>query len=396
MDAEEQNSPKTPSLRTTSSSSLPLELLALHHGKALIPQIPEIMSIVTNGLSLGSPSLRSSCSRVVSSLSRYTLNPTDPTQETEAILMGISSPLLDGLLGIENPNFAEGCADCLQRLVQSEAWSHAPVTVVNQVCLRVAGALQAVETRSISHMKLVCALAETNGFILEAYGSAILKSIAKILREARSTAEIFHALQVVNFLMRCIDVGVLESEVSACIHEIKRLEFGRDPSLISLVSDIFRVAKVLFPDVDFGFDYGFEGEFKGDEEWVFDERNVSVFDTLSEPGSPIFSGNALGHRPSIESVNKIMDIKEERLDGNLEELQKERSPLWTESTQRSHSSSASSSFHLETEPEKYMGDNKPEIMYFSGAFLASFAIIASMVAMNLFFDHRNIDGLIPT
>jgi hypothetical protein len=109
-------------------------------------------------------------------------------------------------------SLAEGQTLCLQVLVETEAWKYAPDDIVNEICLRVTGALEEKGTQTNSHMKLFCSLAKSNSPILEAYERSLLKSVTKILETGVVTGnsqQRLHAVLMINGLLKFVVILLL-------------------------------------------------------------------------------------------------------------------------------------------------------------------------------------------
>lgn len=203
------------------------EVLARVHGPKIVPQIDNIMSTVIRTLtsSAGSFALHQACSKVIPSISRYGIDPTTPEEKKRHVIHSLCKPLSDSLL-VNQENLSSGAALCLKALVDSDNWRFASNEMVNEVCQRVAGALQKPILTN-SHMALVMALAKHNSLIVEAYGRLLIQTGLRILnvgvKEGNSQKRL-SAIQMVNFLMKCLDAKSIFSELGLVMEEMEKCQ----------------------------------------------------------------------------------------------------------------------------------------------------------------------------
>lgn len=203
------------------------EVLARVHGTKIVPQIDNIMSTIIKTLtsSVTSFALHQACSKVVPAIARYGMDPTTPDDKKRRIIRSLCKPLSDCLLSSQE-NLSSGAALCLKALVDSDNWRFASPDMVNEVCQRVAGALEKPMMTN-SHMGLVMSLAKHNSFVVEAYARLLIGSGIKILNigasEGNSQKRLV-AIQMINFLMKCLDYKFILSELSFVIEEMKKCE----------------------------------------------------------------------------------------------------------------------------------------------------------------------------
>ncbi|GKB19030.1 protein SINE1 isoform X2, partial [Tanacetum coccineum] len=203
------------------------EVLARVHGTKIVPQIDNIMSTIIKTLSTSviSFALHQACSKVVPAIARYGMDPTTPENKKRRIIYSLCKPLSDSLLSSQE-NLSSGAALCLKALVDSDNWRFASSELVNEVCQRVTVALEK-PMQTNSHMGLVMSLAEHNSSIVEAYARLLIWSGIKILNigasEGNSQKRLV-AIQMVNFLMKCLDYKCILSELDFVIEEMKKCE----------------------------------------------------------------------------------------------------------------------------------------------------------------------------
>jgi hypothetical protein len=77
-----------------------------------------------------------------------------------------------------------GAAICLQALVESEKWKHAPPELINDLCHQTTTALGEKLTQTVAHMQLARSLASINPRPLSVYGPALLRAGEEVLSNA--------------------------------------------------------------------------------------------------------------------------------------------------------------------------------------------------------------------
>ncbi|PNS90208.1 hypothetical protein POPTR_019G033900v4 [Populus trichocarpa] len=207
------------------------EVLARVHGVNIVTQVDSIMATIIKTLasSAGSFPLQQACSKVVPAIARYGIEPTTPEHKKRHIIHSLCKPLSEALLGSQEC-LTSGAALCLKALVDSDNWRFASDEMVNRVCQNVAVSLEEKPTQTNSHMALVMALAKHNALIVEAYARLLVQSGLRILKagvlEGNSQKRL-SAIQMVNFLMKCLDPRSIFSEIDLIIEEMN--ESQSDP-----------------------------------------------------------------------------------------------------------------------------------------------------------------------
>ncbi|KAK6124804.1 hypothetical protein DH2020_041455 [Rehmannia glutinosa] len=224
------------------------EVLARVHGPKIVPQIDNIMNTIVKTLSLsaGAFALHQACSKVVPAIARYAIDPTTAEDRKRYIIHSLCKPLSDCLLGSQE-NLSSGAALCLQALVESDNWRFSSNEMVNEVCQRVAGALEK-HSQTNSHMALVMALAKHNSLIVEAYARLLIQSGLHILDagfvEANSQKQL-SAIHMVSSLMRCLDPKSLLSELELVIKEMEKCQSDRMPFVTGAAFEALQIAKKI-------------------------------------------------------------------------------------------------------------------------------------------------------
>ncbi|XVF31237.1 hypothetical protein REPUB_Repub16aG0128100 [Reevesia pubescens] len=204
------------------------EVLARVHGVKIVPQIDSIMSTIIKTLasSAGSFPLQQACSKVVPAIARYGIDITTPEDKKRHIIHSLCKPLSESLLGSQE-SLSSGAALCLKALVESDNWRFASDEIVNKLCQNVAGALEEKSTQTNAHVGLVMALAKHNALIVEPYARLLIKSGFRIsnagLAEGNSQKR-FSAIQMINFLMKCLDPRSIYSEVELIMEEMEKCQ----------------------------------------------------------------------------------------------------------------------------------------------------------------------------
>lgn len=261
------------------------EVLARVHGTKIVPMINSIMQSIVQTLasSAGSFPLQQACSKVVPAIARYGIDPTTPDDKKRNVIHSLCKPLSDSLSSSQEC-LSSGAALCLKALVDSDNWRFASDEMVNKVCQNVAVALEGKSTQTNSHMGLVMALAKRNPLIVEAYARLLIQSGLRILNAGAELLEgnshkRFAAIQMVNFLMKCLDPRSIFSEVEQIIEEMEKCQSDKMPYVTGAAFEALQSAKRVAIDKksrcvkspasvtgsNFGSRYDTEGEsFSGD------------------------------------------------------------------------------------------------------------------------------------
>jgi hypothetical protein len=224
------------------------EVLARVHGKNIVPQIENIMCTIMCTLSSsgGSFPLHQACSKVVPAIARYGIDPSIPDEEKTRIIVSLCRPLCDSLMGPQD-SIASGSALCLKALVESNNWRFASSEMINEVCLKVAGALHEKSTQSNAHMGLVMALVKHNGLIAEAYARSLVRSGLRILEDGsnRSSQKRLSAIQMINFLMKFVDPRSIQSELEKIIEIMGQCQNDHMPFVRGAAFEASQTAKSM-------------------------------------------------------------------------------------------------------------------------------------------------------
>ncbi|PON78170.1 Coatomer beta subunit [Parasponia andersonii] len=204
------------------------EILARVHGVKIVPLIDSIMTSIIKTLasSAGSFPLQQACSKVVPAIARYGIEPSSPEERKRHVIHSLCNPLLDSLLG-SRESLTSGAALCLRALVENDNWRFASYEMVNKVCQNVAGALEENSAQTNALMGLVMALAKRNTIAVEPYARLLIQAGVRILNagiEQGNSQKRLSAIQMINFLMKCLDPWSICSELQLIIQEMERCQ----------------------------------------------------------------------------------------------------------------------------------------------------------------------------
>ncbi|KAG6426991.1 hypothetical protein SASPL_111230 [Salvia splendens] len=224
------------------------EVLARVHGPKIVPQIDNIMNTIVKTLSLsaGAFALHQACSKVVPAIARYAIDPTTAEERKRHVIHSLCKPLSDCLLG-SLENLSSGAALSLQSLVESDNWRFASNEMINEVCQRVAGALEK-HSQTNSHMALVMALAKHNSLAVEAYGRLLIQSGLRILEAGfveENSQKRKSAIHMVSSLLRYLDPKSIASELELIIKEMENCQYDRMPFVSGAAFEVLQNAKKI-------------------------------------------------------------------------------------------------------------------------------------------------------
>ncbi|KAL2335075.1 hypothetical protein Fmac_016288 [Flemingia macrophylla] len=230
------------------------EVLARVHGVKIVPMIDSIMQSIVQTLasSAGSFPLQQACSKVVPAIARYGIDPSTPEEKKRYIVHSLCKPLSDSLSSSQE-SLTCGAALCLKALVDSDNWRFASDEMVNRVCQNVAVALEGKSTQTNSHMGLVMTLAKRNPLIVEAYARLLIQSGLRILNTGSEPLEgnsqkRFVAIQMVNFLMKCLDPRSIFSEVEQIIEVMELCQSDKMAYVKGAAFEALQTARIIATD----------------------------------------------------------------------------------------------------------------------------------------------------
>ncbi|XP_004289460.1 PREDICTED: uncharacterized protein LOC101310650 [Fragaria vesca subsp. vesca] len=228
------------------------EVLARVHGVKIVPLISNIMETIIKTLasSAGSFPLQQACSKVVPAIARYGIDPTTPEDKKRHIIHSLCNPLADSLLGSQE-SLTSGAALCLKALVDSDNWRFASDEMVNKVCQNVSGALEEKSTQSNAHMGLVMSLAKRNAIIVEPYARLLIHAGLQILNNGLiegNSQKRLEAIQMVNFLMKCLDPWSILSELELVIEEMNKSQSDQMAYVAGAAFEALQTARRIAAD----------------------------------------------------------------------------------------------------------------------------------------------------
>uniref|UniRef100_A0ACD5ZZV6 Uncharacterized protein n=1 Tax=Avena sativa TaxID=4498 RepID=A0ACD5ZZV6_AVESA len=232
------------------------ETAAEVHGCNILPHISQIVSTIINFMSSATGSLHSvGCSKVICTLSRYVIDPLGAEQEKSRIISSLCSPL-SGCLMSTNETVSCGSALCVTALIQSNNWQFASHELINDICLKVSGALEEVHCQTISHLGLVVALLKQNCLTLEPYGRSLIRSGLSILDENTKESNsqmIISSIQMIHCIMKSLDLSIISSEISSIIQAMEQLQDDHMPEISTPAFQAAETAKKLCRQEDCGY-----------------------------------------------------------------------------------------------------------------------------------------------
>ncbi|CAN1331826.1 Protein SINE1 [Linum perenne] len=228
------------------------EVLARVHGVKIVSQIDRIMTTVIKTLSATTVSfpLQQACSKVIPAIARYGIEPTTPEDEKRRIMHSLCNPLVDALLGTQE-TLTSGAALCLKALVESDNWRYASNEMVNKVCQNVAVALEDQSTQSNSHMALVMALSKRNALIVEPYARLLIQTGLCILNAGTqecNSQKRMSAIQMINFMMKCLDPRSIFSMLDLIILEMDKSQSDQIAFVKGAAFEALQTAKKISSD----------------------------------------------------------------------------------------------------------------------------------------------------
>ncbi|KAH7426379.1 hypothetical protein KP509_11G099000 [Ceratopteris richardii] len=222
--------------------------LARMHKQAVIPFIPRMMASIVRSLPFSSDSqqLHEACAKVVTSVARYTIDPTKSLDSNQQIIFDLCSPLLP-LLSSKLNSSATGAAICLQALVESEKWKFAHPDLQELVCSRVTDALEEQGILVVAcFLYLVKSLVR---FSLDASKQHLSKWLGVGLQVLQAESDSWQtrlaAAQVLVIILKTVDVGKLGINISFVIKTLEALPSDKVSVVQAAIAEAFETAKDL-------------------------------------------------------------------------------------------------------------------------------------------------------
>ncbi|KAL6622670.1 hypothetical protein ACP70R_032549 [Stipagrostis hirtigluma subsp. patula] len=224
------------------------ETAAEVHGRSIVPHIGQIVSTVIKIMASVPRSLHSAgCSKVICTISRFAIDPLAREEEKSGIISSLCRPLSDCLMNA-NESISSGSAICITALVKSNYWQFASGELVNDVCLKVSGALQEAHCWTVVHLSLVVALSKHNPLTLEPYGRSLIRSGLLILDDstkASNSRMTISSIQMIHSIMKSLDVRIISSEINNIIHAMEQCQDDCVPDICDAAFQAAETAKLL-------------------------------------------------------------------------------------------------------------------------------------------------------
>ncbi|PIA59841.1 hypothetical protein AQUCO_00400606v1 [Aquilegia coerulea] len=205
LDTEDRNK-----LSTEEDIDCLFEVLTEVHGPDIVLQVNYIMESIIKTLtsSFVQDPVQHACAKLVYGIATYGIRSFIAEDKKKEIIYSLCKPLSDCLLGFQE-GLVYGSALCLEALIDSANWRFASDEIVNDICLKVAVALEEKPTQTSAHMDLTMALTMHNSWIVEPYAISLIRSALPILSpgvEEEDSQKQLSAIQMVNVLMmKCVD-----------------------------------------------------------------------------------------------------------------------------------------------------------------------------------------------
>ncbi|XP_028780166.1 protein SINE1-like isoform X2 [Neltuma alba] len=225
------------------------EVLARFHGVKIVPMVDNIMESIIQTLasSAGSFPLHQACSRVVSAIARYSIEPTTPEEKKRHVICSLCKPLSDSLSSSQGC-LTSGAALCLNALVDSDNWRFVSDEMVSRICQNVAVALDGKPNQTNSHMGLVMALAKRNALIVEAYARLLIQSGLIILNadhEEGNSQRRLSSIQMLNCLIKFLDPRSVFSELQLIIEAMEKCQSDRMEYVRAAAFEVLQAAEEI-------------------------------------------------------------------------------------------------------------------------------------------------------
>ncbi|KAJ0502987.1 putative armadillo-like helical protein [Helianthus annuus] len=230
------------------------EDIARVHGSAIVPHIHNIMLTIIKTLTSNPDpfALHHACSKVVSTIARYGMDPTTPDYKKQDIMHSLCKPLSDSLLARQE-SLSSGAALCLKGLVELDDWRFSSGQMVNEVCQRVAAGLENL-VQGDSHMGLVTALAKRNGLVVEGYARLLVRAGVRILNTGVTEEDSWKrlsAIRMVNGLITSLDYKSIMSELTFVIEEVQKFQNDQIADVKEAACEAIQTAKrILWSNVN--------------------------------------------------------------------------------------------------------------------------------------------------
>lgn len=224
--------------------------LAQMHKQVIIPYIPRMMASIVRSLpfSADSHQLHEACAKAVSSVARYTIDPTRPYESNQQILSNLCSPLVP-VVASKVQSSAAGAAKCLQALVESEKWKFAHPDLQHLICSKVSAALSERGAHMVPFLHLVKSLAKFSRDASRAHLAEWVRLGLQILQadwgQPVSWQERVVAAQVIAVILKTADVEKLGTDLHAISKVLEAYLTDKVPGVQTAVAEALETIKGL-------------------------------------------------------------------------------------------------------------------------------------------------------
>lgn len=234
--------------------SLYSEVARVHKG-GIIPFIPRIMASIVRSLpsSGNSQQLHLACAKVITSVARYTIDPTKPLASNQDLLRSLCIPLLSALSTKLEP-LSVGAAVCLQALVESEKWKFSPLDLQDLICAKATSALAEKGTQTVAHMNLMRSLSKFNRPVVQKYAASLLRSGLEILKTSSGMSDSWQyraaAAQLLGSVLKVADAETLQLNLSPIFQTLEGCLSDKVAGVRTAAGDALKTAKIMALDKD--------------------------------------------------------------------------------------------------------------------------------------------------
>ncbi|KAF3340121.1 hypothetical protein FCM35_KLT15892 [Carex littledalei] len=226
-----------------------LNALVRIQGQNIIPYISPIMSVLIQALEFShehsTSSLHETCARLTCAIAHYGIDPLVPESEKIEIISSLGRPLSDFLMSPQK-NVASVCAFCIKALVESNNWKYSSSELVNQICLKVASALEEEVDRvgTGSHLGLAISLVKQNPYVIEPYARSLLTSGLFFLTDGGPQMKVL-SVEMIQSIIKCVNPRSISSEIRNVINVLENLADDSLPGVSGAVYEALETAKMV-------------------------------------------------------------------------------------------------------------------------------------------------------
>lgn len=215
----------------------------------IIPYISPIMSVLIQALEFShvhsTSSLHEICASLTCAIAQYGIDPLVPESKKIEIISSLCRPLSDFLMSPQK-NVASVCAFCIKALVESNNWKYSSSELVNQICLKVVGALEEEVGRAGtgSHLGLAISLVKQNPYVIEPYARSLLTSGLFFLTDGGPQMKVL-SVEMIQSIIKCVNPRAISSEIRNVINVLENLADDSLPGVSGTVFEALETAKMV-------------------------------------------------------------------------------------------------------------------------------------------------------